>query len=269
MLAGLLLHRPVAESIFVSVCIALSSTTVVMNSLPPAEQELMHGKALLAVLLMQDVYLGGIVAVISLVGELGEITVYDGILLTFQLGASLALVALVATVATKYGLGRLVYEINSRDAGVTVLGLLSICFAMMKFTEMLGVSSELGCFVAGMMINISQNQGSQRRTNVNSGEVVHRLISLILPIRDVFLAIFLASVGVHLSVASHCPGTGCVHFPSKRLAWIDTRLLSQCFCGRIDPPQSRLLFGCDRYPTFLLSNFQLLCSLTMAVTLMK
>jgi Kef-type K+ transport system membrane component KefB len=139
---------------------------------------------------MQDVYLGGIVATTSLVGKMGEVTFADGVRLVGQLLGSLVLVVLVAVLVTKYVLPRLVLDLNGREGSVKMLGLLAICFTGMKLTELLNVSGELGCFVAGVMISASQPSSRDRP--------IHDLIAAIGPVRDCFLAIFLASVGMHI-----------------------------------------------------------------------
>ena len=64
---------------------------------------------------MQDVYLGAIVATTSLVGEMGDMTFVDGVMLVLQLLASLLLVVIFATLASKYVLPRLILEINGRE----------------------------------------------------------------------------------------------------------------------------------------------------------
>ena len=153
---GLLLQRSFSESLFVSVVVALSSTTVVVNSLSAGEQDSSYGRGLLGVLLMQDVYLGAIVATTSLVGSYGEVTFVDCITLSGRLIGSLLLVGVFAVVITKYFLAKMVQELASKDMSVRMLGLLAACFAVMSLTDIMGVSNELGCFVAGLMISGSQ-----------------------------------------------------------------------------------------------------------------
>jgi Kef-type K+ transport system membrane component KefB len=191
---GSLLQRSWAESLFVSVCIALSSTTVVVNGLSPADQDTPYGRGLIGVLLMQDVYLGAIVATTSLAQELGDkqITVSDVVLMAVRLIGSLFIVVVVAALTARYLLPRLLNDIGSKDDSVKMLGLLAICFAVMSLTDLLGVSNELGCFVAGIMISASAGSSALGR------EKIHSLINAVQSVRDCFLAIFLASVGMHI-----------------------------------------------------------------------
>ena len=60
-------------------------------------------------------YLGAIVATTSLVGEMGDMTFVDGIMLVLQLLASLVVVVIFATLASKYVLPRLILEINGQS----------------------------------------------------------------------------------------------------------------------------------------------------------
>lgn len=53
---GALLERSFSESLFTSVLVALSSTTVVVNGMSASDQDSTFGRGLVGILLMQDVY---------------------------------------------------------------------------------------------------------------------------------------------------------------------------------------------------------------------
>ena len=65
------------------------------------------------------------------------------------------------------------------------MGLLAQCLAMMFVAHYLGLSMELGSFVAGLQLSV-------RRTSSE------RAVALLAPVRDVFAALFFASIGLHV-----------------------------------------------------------------------
>ena len=66
-----------------------------------------------------------------------------------------------------------------------MLALLAQCLAMMVVADYLGLSMELGCFVAGLQV-------SARLGNTD------RAAALLVPVRDVFSALFFAAIGLHV-----------------------------------------------------------------------
>eukprot|EP00041_Stephanoeca_diplocostata_P033660 m.1118132 g.1118132 ORF g.1118132 m.1118132 type:complete len:865 (+) comp24382_c1_seq3:350-2944(+) len=185
---GMFLHRSFSESLYISVCIALSSTAIVANSMTASEADSSYGRVLIGILLMQDVYLGAIVAVTSLVMASGMPTFFGGLVLVGRLVLSLALVVVVAAMSTKL-LSRVLHSLQHYDSSVRVLALLSVCFVFMGMTNALGVSNELGCFIAGVTTTASLHT---RETSE------HAVVHLMVPVRDIFLAVFFANVGTHI-----------------------------------------------------------------------
>ena len=98
---GLFLQRDFGESLYVSTCIALSSTALVVNSLSPKEADSSYGRALMGILLMQDVYLGVVIGVTSLIASQGEISFLTAVMLFTQLLTSIMFVVLIAALSTK------------------------------------------------------------------------------------------------------------------------------------------------------------------------
>ena len=67
----------------------------------------------------------------------------------------------------------------------TVMALLAQCLAMMSVASFLGLSMELGSFVAGLQVSV-------RHTSAE------RPVALLAPLRDVFSALFFAAIGLHV-----------------------------------------------------------------------
>lgn len=192
---GLFLERDFGESLYVSVCIALSSTALVANSLNAKEAESSYGRSLMGILLLQDVYLGGVVGATSLIATQGDISFISMLILLGQLILSIVFVVVVAMLSTKM-LKLLLLALPRFDSSVQLLALLSICFVFMALTHLLGVSNELGCFVAGVTISATLNG----RENVGAVNHHHNNMALqqMIPLQDFFVSIFFMSVGTHL-----------------------------------------------------------------------
>eukprot|EP00051_Salpingoeca_urceolata_P012309 m.152656 g.152656 ORF g.152656 m.152656 type:complete len:163 (-) comp17444_c0_seq2:50-538(-) len=96
--------------------------------------------------------------------------------------------------------------LNTAADNIKLLALLGVCFSMLKITEHLEASAELGCFIAGLMLKIAQGhygKGSHGSPGTASqlhegGHAWASVIHVIEPVKDFFLAIFFASVGMHL-----------------------------------------------------------------------
>ena len=56
---------------------------------------------------------------------------------------------------------------------------------------------ELGCFLAGLMFSMADATSARLNTGFHAGNhgITHRLMTLVDPVKDLFLAIFFASVG--------------------------------------------------------------------------
>eukprot|EP00040_Diaphanoeca_grandis_P035486 m.223331 g.223331 ORF g.223331 m.223331 type:complete len:797 (-) comp33399_c0_seq1:132-2522(-) len=188
---GVFLQRDFGETLYVSACIGLSSTALVIKSMSATEAEASFGRSLMGILLIQDVYLGAIVATTSLVSKQGEMTLLAGIFMVMQLLVSMFFVVVVAALSTKI-LKLLLVALPKFDSSVQILALLSICFVFMALTHILGISNELGCFIAGVTISatLSVREGSAHHHNF--------AVPLMVPVQDFFVCIFFTSVGTHL-----------------------------------------------------------------------
>lgn len=125
---------------------------------------------------------------------------------------------------------------------------------------------ELGCFLAGLMFSMCE--GKVRPTTkvigadpasprvhapVHAPSSIHQLLRLVDPVKDLFLAIFFASVGMHKT-------------PFVLL------MLSCCMCSVFFlclKPHDDVCPGMHVYPTFLATNAYLLFILTTAIVVVK
>ncbi|MGH0191719.1 UNVERIFIED_CONTAM: hypothetical protein FKN15_071143 [Acipenser sinensis] len=145
---------------------------------------------------MQDVQLSLFIAVMPSLIQAGGSnynSVFMEILSIFilvgQILFSLAAVLLICVVIKAYLIGPYYRKLHAECKGnkeILVLGVSAFIFAMLTITEMLDVSMELGCFLAGALMS---SQGHL---------ITEEVMACIEPIRDFLAIIFFASIGFHV-----------------------------------------------------------------------
>uniref|UniRef100_A0A1A8FLA8 Transmembrane and coiled-coil domains 3 n=2 Tax=Nothobranchius korthausae TaxID=1143690 RepID=A0A1A8FLA8_9TELE len=201
LLWGQFLHIRHTQTVFISTCLSLSSTPLVSRFLAGGsrldrEGDLDYSSVLLGMLVMQDVQLGLFIAVMPTLiqaqsGDLdsflfGSLRVLK---LLAQVLVSLAVVLLLCLVLRSFLIGPFYKKLHTESKGnkeILVLGMAAFVFFMLTITELLDVSMELGCFVAGALLS---SQGHMVTTEV---------MGVIEPIRDFLAIIFFASIGLHV-----------------------------------------------------------------------
>ncbi|XP_055985778.1 transmembrane and coiled-coil domain-containing protein 3 [Sorex fumeus] len=201
LLWGHLLHIRPAQSVFISTCLSLSSTPLVSRFLMGSaradkEGDVDYSGVLLGMLVMQDVQLGLFIAVLPTLLQAGAATSSSVLLevlrilaLMGQILLSLAAVFLLCLLLKTYLVGPYYRKLHGESRGkreILVLGVSAFIFSMLMVTELLDVSMELGCFLAGALMS---SQGHM---------VTEEIVSYIEPIRDFLAIIFFASIGLHV-----------------------------------------------------------------------
>ncbi|KAM5312570.1 transmembrane and coiled-coil domain-containing protein 3 isoform 1-T1 [Glossophaga mutica] len=202
LLWGHLLQIRPTQSVFISTCLSLSSTPLVSRFLVGSARgekeagDLDYSAVLLGMLVMQDVQLGLFIAVMPTLIQAGAST-YTSIFMEIlrilaligQILFSLAAVFLLCLVIKTYLIGPYYRKLHLESKGnkeILILGISAFIFLMLTVTELLDVSMELGCFLAGALIS---SQGHM---------VTEEIVSYIEPIRDFLAIIFFASIGLHV-----------------------------------------------------------------------
>uniref|UniRef100_K9IZ72 Putative k+ efflux antiporter 4 n=1 Tax=Desmodus rotundus TaxID=9430 RepID=K9IZ72_DESRO len=202
LLWGHLLQIRPTQSVFISTCLSLSSTPLVSRFLVGSARgekeagDLDYSAVLLGMLVMQDVQLGLFIAVMPTLIQAGAST-YASIFMEIlrilaligQILFSLAAVFLLCLVIKTYLIGPYYRKLHLESKGnkeILILGISAFIFLMLTVTELLDVSMELGCFLAGALIS---SQGHM---------VTEEIVSYIEPIRDFLAIIFFASIGLHV-----------------------------------------------------------------------
>lgn len=198
---GHLLRIRATQSVFISTCLSLSSTPLVSRFLVGSargdkEGDLDYSTVLLGMLVMQDVQLGLFIAVMPTLIQAGASTsssvVMEVLRILFLIGQilfSLAAVFLLCLVMKTYLIGPYYRKLHLESKGnkeILILGVSAFTFLMLTVTELLDVSMELGCFLAGALVS-------------SQGHIVtEEIMGYMEPIRDFLAIIFFASIGLHV-----------------------------------------------------------------------
>ena len=168
------------QGVFLGAILSLSSTAVVLKSLMESNQTATeHGQVMLGILVVQDLALGFMLAVLP---ALDRPPAEIGIAVA-QAGIKIGLFALAATVTGIWVIPRLLRLLASTESReLFLLGIVTLCLGIALITEKLGLSIEMGAFVAGLMIS--------------EAEYADQTLAYVEPIRDVFAALFFAAIGM-------------------------------------------------------------------------
>ncbi|MBD2138868.1 cation:proton antiporter [Anabaena sp. FACHB-1237] len=169
-----------AKGVFLGSILSLSSTAVVLKSLMERnETETPQGQVMLGILVVQDLALGLMLAILPALHQPPEVigvAVFTA-LLRISLFAAGAVVAGIWLIPP---LLRLLAKTESKE--LFLLGVVTICLGIALFTEYLGLSIEMGAFVAGLMIS--------------EVEYADETLTIVEPLRDIFASLFFASIGM-------------------------------------------------------------------------
>ncbi|XP_075446743.1 transmembrane and coiled-coil domain-containing protein 3 [Ascaphus truei] len=201
LLWGHLMRIRPTQTVFISTCLSLSSTPLVSRFLAGGSRgdkdgDLDYSSVLLGMLVMQDVQLSLFIAVMPTLTQAGGSTYSSVVMEVFRILAligqilfSLLAAFLICLVIKTYLIGPYYRKLHYESKGnkeILVMGISAFIFLMLTVTELLDVSMELGCFLAGALIS---SQGHM---------VTEEIMSCIEPIRDFLAIIFFASIGLHV-----------------------------------------------------------------------
>ncbi|MBR8830031.1 MAG: Glutathione-regulated potassium-efflux system protein KefB [Chroococcopsis gigantea SAG 12.99] len=170
----------IPQGLFLGELLSLSSTAVVLKALMEQnETNTLHGQVMLGILIVQDLALGLMLAVLPALNQpLDQIGIAVGIALV-----KLVLFALGAFVLWKWVIPPylgLLARTESRE--LFLLGVVALCLGIALITGKIGLSTEMGAFVAGLIIS--------------EVDYVDQTLDYVEPIRDVCAAAFFVSIGV-------------------------------------------------------------------------
>lgn len=169
----------ITQGIFLGVVLSLSSTAVVLKTLAErGETNTLHGQVMLAILIAQDLALGFILAILPALNQPTTIG--------WALGSAVLKVLLFLVAAIAFGRW-IVPSLMSKVAATEstelfILTVIALCLGVALVTAKLGLSIEMGAFVAGLM--------------VSEIDYADHALAKVLPLRDTFACLFFASIGM-------------------------------------------------------------------------
>jgi monovalent cation:H+ antiporter-2, CPA2 family len=160
--------------------LSLSSTAVVLKSLIERnEVQTGFGQVMLAILIVQDLGLGVMLAILP---ALSQPTETIGLAVVAAILKALLFMGGAIAVG-KWVIPSMVHWIaRTASSELFLLGILVLCLGIASLTHALGLGIAMGAFVAGLMIS-----------NV---EYADHALDRVLPMRDVFATLFFASIGL-------------------------------------------------------------------------
>ncbi len=176
---GVIFGWPVVRIVLFGFVISLSSTAVVLKLLKDwNELDTKVGQNVLVVLIAQDFAVVPMLIILSMMG--GEHAQSSSILLQLMGAALMALIAIYIVIKETIHLP--LSKFLGDDRELNVFAALCICLGLSLITGLLGLSTALGAFVAGMLI------GAAKETHW-----VHQSLE---SFRIVFVALFFVSIGM-------------------------------------------------------------------------
>ncbi|MEZ6183867.1 MAG: cation:proton antiporter [Planctomycetota bacterium] len=176
---GLLLDWPLARILLLGFVISLSSTAVVFKLLQDwGELETPAGQNVVVVLLAQDLAVVPMLLTLELTG--GAALSWGA--LALQLMGGVGILAVLAWLLTRDSVHLPLLGWVEDDHELQVFTALIVCFGLALLTGLLGLSTALGAFVAGVL--------------VSSARETHWVGTRLESFRVVFVALFFVSIGM-------------------------------------------------------------------------
>jgi CPA2 family monovalent cation:H+ antiporter-2 len=174
------LGRSPREAVFWGFLFSMSSTAIVLKLLQEkAEIDSPHGRAVLAILIFQDLMVVPMILLIPfLAGQPGGH--HESLLLLAARGAAIFVFVIASA---KWIVPYLLYQTaRTRSREIFLLAIILVCLSAAWLTYHAGLSLALGAFLAGLIISES--------------EYNHQTLGNIIPFRDVFTSFFFISIGM-------------------------------------------------------------------------
>lgn len=183
------------EAAFLAAALTFSSTVVVVKLLDERhEMDSLHGRIAVGILLVQDVV--AIVLLTLLAGlEGGSVDLGSVVMGISKAFAGMALLLAVVLGASRWILPR-PFAWAARSPETNVIWSLSWCFLIVLGAKFLGLSMEIGAFLAGLSLaQLPYNKDLHRRLH---------------PLMNFFIAVFFVSLGVQMNLGAALDSAGTV-----------------------------------------------------------
>uniref|UniRef100_A0A453J1P2 Cation/H+ exchanger transmembrane domain-containing protein n=7 Tax=Triticinae TaxID=1648030 RepID=A0A453J1P2_AEGTS len=183
-LTAALCGAKLSEGVFVGTFLSMSSTAVVSKFLvEKGSTNALHGQVTIGTLILQDCAVGLLFALIPVLG--GSSGIFGGMMSMGRLLLVLSIFITVAYMMTWSFIPRflkLMIQLSSQTNELYQLAAVAFCLLLAWCSDYLGLSLELGSFLAGVMISTT--------------DFAHHTLEQVEAIRNLFAALFLASIGM-------------------------------------------------------------------------
>jgi CPA2 family monovalent cation:H+ antiporter-2 len=168
------------DSIFLGAMLSMSSTTVIIKVLGElGKMKERFAQLIFGILIIEDILGIAMIALLSGIAMTGTLSIGDVGLTLGKLSAFLAAVLVVGLIAVP----RLItYVARFKSNEMLIITVLGLCFGVSLLAVKLGYSVALGAFIIGAVIAETRE--------------IHRIETLIEPIRDMFSAVFFVAIGL-------------------------------------------------------------------------
>ncbi|RAL51382.1 unnamed protein product [Cuscuta campestris] len=187
-ITAMLCGAKLSEGIFVGCFLSMSSTAVVVKFLVERNSNnSLHGQVTIGTLIFQDCAVGLLFALVPVLG--GNSGILQGMIAMGKVLLILSLFLSAASVLTWSFVPRflkLMVQLSSQTNELYQLAAVAFCLLSAWCSDKLGLSLELGSFVAGVMISTT--------------DFAQHTLEQVEPIRNLFAALFLSSIGMLIHV---------------------------------------------------------------------
>ncbi|KAH7668271.1 putative K+/H+-antiporter-containing protein [Dioscorea alata] len=187
-LTAMLCGANLSEGIFVGSFLSMSSTAVVSKFLVErSSTNALHGQVTVGTLILQDCAVGLLFALLPILG--GSSGLFRGLMSMTKLLLVLSIFMFVASTLSWSFVPRflkLMIRLSSQTNELYQLAAVAFCLLLAWCSDKLGLSLELGAFVAGVMISTT--------------DFAQHTLEQVEAIRNLFAALFLASIGMLIHV---------------------------------------------------------------------
>ena len=186
MAAALVLGWPVLQGVVIGLVISVASTMVLARLLMDrGELHTRHGRVTIGITLVEDLVVVMLTIVLPALGDLGPQRM---LAVGTAIGKSLVILAPFAYLAWRVVPGILLRVARTRNDELFLMVALAIGLGTAALTHVVGLSLALGAFLAGLMISNS--------------DYAHETLARLLPMRDVFVAVFFVTIGTLIDPVS-------------------------------------------------------------------
>ncbi|MQM02773.1 hypothetical protein Taro_035547, partial [Colocasia esculenta] len=187
-ISAVLCGAKLSEGIFVGAFLSMSSTAVVSKFLvEKSSTNALYSQVTIGTLILQDCVVGILFALLPILG--GNSGLVRGIMSVAKLILVLSMFIIAASILSWSFVPRflkLMTKLSSQTNELYQLASVAFCLLLAWCSDKLGLSLELGAFVAGVMISTT--------------DFAHHTLDQVEAIRNLFAALFLASIGMLIQV---------------------------------------------------------------------